>query len=197
MRSRLLDLAVATVCVGCVCAPLLPIVNAASGPSNPVVESGGSVDQRVVEGGIISSPLNGSFDSGGSGLVDGTIQWDLYSTAARGMKLVVSSDRTPAMRDAANGIDVPDQGASYDRWSVSGSDRRFGVSAMGPIALSRFDEGRRWRGFDGRRGIEVARRGAPIGRVRTTVRLRAEFGSSLPSNARPTANVIATAVPNI
>jgi hypothetical protein len=192
MRSRLLDLAVATVCVACVAAPALPFVHA----QDSVVESGGSVDQRVLEGGVISNPLNGSFESGGAGIRDGSIQWDVYTTAARGMKLVVSSDRTPAMRDAANGVDVADYGSTPSSWSVSGSDRRFGMSAVGPMALSAFEDGRKWRGFSGRSGIEVARRGAPTGRTRTTLRLRAQFASSLGSNARPTATVYATAVPN-
>lgn len=192
MRSRLLDLAVATVCVACIAAPALPSVFAA----DSVVESGGHVDQKVLEGGIISNPLNGSFESGGSGMKDGSVQWDLYTTAKGGMKLVLSSDRDPAMRDAANGVDIGDYSSTLGTWSVSGSDRRFGFSASGAMAMKAFDEGRKWRGFDGRRGIEVARRGGPTGRLRTTVRLRAEFESSLGSKSRPTANVIATAVPN-
>lgn len=194
MRSRLLDLAVATVCVACVCAPLLPTVLAADSTKQSLVESGGVIDQRVLEAGIISNPLNGSFESGGSGTRDGSIQWDMYSTSTRGMKLLVSSDRTPAMRDAKNGVDVGDFSSSFVDWDVSSSDRRFGMTATGPIVLSRFSG--KWRGFDGTRGIEVARRGAPIAQTRTTLKLRAEFGQSLPSGARPTANIVATAVPN-
>ncbi len=197
MRSRLLDLAVATVCVACVCAPLLPSVLAADSTQPSVVEGGATVDQRVLQSGIISNPLNGSFESGTSGTVDGSIQWDLDSTATEGMKLVVSTDRDPAMHDPKNGVDVPDYGSSYTTWSVSGSNRRFGVSATGPISLSRWDSGKNWRGLDGRRGIEVSRRGAPIGRESTTLKLRAEFGSPLASDARPTADIIMTAVPNL
>jgi hypothetical protein len=178
-----------------VCAPLLPMVGA-SETSPALVESGGTVDQRVIEGGIISNPLNGSFESGHRGTVDGSIQWDLYSTARDGMKLLVSSDRTPALRDAKNGIDVPDYASTLGSWKVSGDRRAFGFSVAGPLTLSRFDGGSKWRGFDGTRSIEVARRGAPIARTRTTVQLRGEFSSALPSDARATANVIATAVPN-
>lgn len=198
MRSRLLDLAVATVCVACVAAPLLPVVNAAdSGPPPAVVESGSSVDQRVLESGIISNPLNGSFESGTRGQVDGQLQWDLYSTAVGGMKLLVSTDRDPAMRDSKNGVDIGDYGSSYTSWNVSDSDRRFGVSARGDITLSRWDDGRKFRGLSGTRPIEVARRGAPVGRERTTLRMRAEFGRALDSDARPTVNIFMTAVPNL
>lgn len=199
-RSRLLDLAVTSVCVACVGAPLLPIVNAATrsdGASGVVMESGGSVDQRVVGGGMISNPLNGSFESGGSGMVDGSFQWDMYSTARGGMKLVLSSDRSPAMRDSANGIDIGDLSSTADTWSVDNGDRRFGISAVGGLALSRFDDGRKWQGLEGKRAVEVARRGGPIAKTRTTVRLRAQFTASLPANARPTLNLRATAVPNL
>jgi hypothetical protein len=196
-RSRLLDLAVASACVACVCAPLLPVVSAADGPSSSVVESGGTVDQRVLENGMISNPLNGSFGAATSGTVDGSLQWDLYTTAASGMKLVASTDRTPAMRDSKNGVDVADFGATPAEWSVGASDRRFGFTATGSMVLGRFSDGKLWRGFDGTRGVEVARRAGPVGRLRTTLRMRAEFASALASDARPTANVVMTAVPNL
>lgn len=193
-RSRLLDFAVATICVACVCAPLLPIVNAAS-PS--VVESGGTINQKVMQGGVISNPLNGKFERGVAGTLDGSVQWDLYSTAKDGMKLSLSSDRTPAMRDAKNGVDVADYGAAPSGWSVSGSNNRFGMTAVGGLVLGRFADGGKWRGFDGSKPVEIARRGAPIPQTRTTVKLRAELGSALASDARPTANVRATAVLNL
>ena len=194
MRNRLLDLAVATVCVACVCAPMLPIVNAAS-PS--VVESGGSVNQKVLQGGIISNPLNGSFESGRSGVLDGSVQWDLYSTAREGMKLMVSSDRSPAMRDAESSTDVTDYASTLEAWSVDSNANRFGMTAMGGLTLGRFDGGRKWRGFSGKKQIEVGRRGSPNAKTRTTIKLRAELGAGLPANARPTANIRATAVLNL
>lgn len=195
MRLRLLDLAVATVCVACVGAPALPSVIAATNPA--VVETGGTVDQRVLPAGWISNPLDGRFESGGSGIVDGSVSWSQYTTTRKGAKLVISSDRNPAMRDARNGVDIPDYDTSLSTWSVTGSDRRFGFSAAGPIALSRYDSGRKWRGFEGRRSVEVARRGLSFGSARTTIKLRAEFESALDGDARPTANIRATAVPNL
>lgn len=197
LRSRLLDLAVATVCVACVGAPLLPIVNAANDPEPSVVESGGTVDQKVLEGGIISNPLNGSFEGGGSGTVDGSVSWDLYSSDRDGMKLSVSADRTPAMRDAKTGTRVPDYAAAPSAWSVASGDRRFGFTVTGGLALARFDGGAKWRGFDGQKSVEVGRRNAPTPRTRTTVKLRAEFAAPLGADARPTATVYATAVPNL
>lgn len=197
LRTRLLDLAVATVCVACVGAPLLPIVNAANGPEPSVVESGGTVDQKVLAGGIISNPLHGSFEGGGSGTVDGSISWDVYSTSRDGMKLTIASDRSPAMRDANAGVDIADFSATPSAWSVAGSDRRFGFSVTGSLALDRFGNGSKWRGFDGSRAVEIGRRGAPIPRTRTTVKLRAQFAAPLATGARPTATVYATAVPNL
>lgn len=194
MRSRLLDLAVATVCVACVCAPLLPTVIAAT-PA--VVESGASVDQKVLQAGYISNPLDGTFEAGHSGTVEGSFTWSQYTSGRKGAKLVISSDRTPAMRDANNSIDIADYGANPVTWSVGGSDRKFGFTAVGAIALNRFADGRNWRGFDGKEGLEVARRGNAFGAARTTIRIRAEFSSALPSDARPTANIRATALPNL
>ena len=196
LRSRLLDLTVASVCVACVCAPLLPLVNAAN--QNPaVVESGGVVDQRVLAGGVISNPLNGAFEAGSSGVKDGSVSWDVFSTGADGLKLLVSSDRSPAMRDTKNGVDVVDYGATPETWSVGSADRRFGMSVAGALSLGRFADGTKWRGMEGTRGIEVARKAAPTARTRTTVKLRAEFGAALPAGARPAATIRATAVPNL
>ena len=191
MRSRLLDLVVATVSVACVCAPLLSTSFAATSDKPAVVESGGTVDQRVKQAGWISNPINTTMESGGSGTLDGSVTWSQFTTGRKGAKLVLSADSSPAM-----GADVPDYGSTPSAWSVSGSDRRFGFTALGNIALNRFEDGAKWRGFDGKSGIEVARRGANFGAARTTIRLRAEFGASLGS-ARPTANIRATAVPNL
>ncbi|MCW2956474.1 MAG: hypothetical protein JWO69_1343 [Thermoleophilia bacterium] len=197
LRSRLLDLLVATSCVACVAAPALTIVNAAA-PKSPVIESGGTVDQKVVEVGIISHPLNGSFGAGKSGVVNGSVQWDLYSTSTNGMKLLLSTDRAPAMRDAANGVDVPDAGSETAPWNVGSGQRAFGFTALGDLTLNRYADGAKWRGLDGKRSVELGRRaGAPIGRTRTTVRLRAEFAQQLAANARPTSNLRATAVLNL
>lgn len=198
MRARLLDLAVTTVCVACIAAPVLPIVYAAGSSSNPVVqESGGTVDQKVLEGGVISNPLNGSFDTGRSGVVNGSLQWDVYTTARDGIKLLVSTDRSPAMRDPQNGIDVDDLGDTPAAWSVAAADRRFGFTAAGELSLERFSSGTLWRGFSGTRSVEVGRRGTATARTRTTVKLRAEFGTAIPSDGRPAATVVATAVPNL
>lgn len=194
MRSRLLDLAVATVCVACMCAPLLASSFAAA-PA--VVESGSTVDQRVLQSGVISNPLNGSFEAGGNGTRDGAVSWDLYTSAGDGMKLVLSSDRSPAMRDAQNGVDVSDVASTPSDWSVGSSERRFGFTVAGATTLNRFGDGAKWRGFNGTRSVEVARKGAALPRTRTTVRLRAEFGTALASDARPTATVRATAVLNL
>lgn len=193
MRSRLLDLAVATVCVACVCAPALPAVFAAA----PLVESGGTVDQRVLQTGWISNPLDGTFESGRSGTQDGSIAWSQYTSGRKGSKLLLSSVADPAMKDTDNNVEIPDYGSTPGAWSVSGSDRRFGFTVLGTLGLSRFGDGTKWRGFDGTRSVEVARRGAAFSSTRTTIKLRAEFSSALASDAKPSAEIYATAVPNL
>jgi hypothetical protein len=198
MRFRLLDYVVAAVCAACVAAPVLTVaVSSAADVQAPVAESGGSVDQKVLQSGIMSFPLNGTFDKDRSGVANGSVQWDLYTTASDGMKLVLSSDRVPAMRDAQNGIDIPDEGAGPDGWSVGSGQRAFGFTVLGDLALGKFGDGTKWRGFDGKRAVEIGRKGTLVGRTRTTVRLRAEFAQALPSDARPTANIRATAVANL
>lgn len=195
LRSRLLDLAVALVCIACVCAPFLATTTAA--PVAPVINSSGTVDQRVLQSGIISNPINGSFGAGRSGRVDGAVSWDMYTTSIDGLKLLLASDRTPAMRDAQNGVDIADYAATPGEWSVAAGDRRFGFSVVGALGLDRFGSGARWRGLEGRRSVETARRRSTIARTRTTIKLRAEFSSALGSDARATANLTATAVPNL
>lgn len=198
LRARLLDLAVATVCVACVASPLLPGVGAATEATDaPVVETSGTVDQRVLQSGIISSPLDVSFDDGTTGTRDGGASWDLYTTAPAGLKLVLSTDRVPALRDGENGIDIADMATTAAAWSVPSGERRFGFTTTGEVALARFDGGASWRGFDGGRSVEVARRTAPMPRTRTRVRLRAQYGTPLPGNARPRVTVNATAVANL
>lgn len=192
-RLRLLDLVVTFVCMACIAAPFVAMSQA---EERPQAELGGDVDQTVGQSGMLSYPIAGTFQAGGSGTVDGSIQWDLFSTATDGMKLTVSSDRTPALRDAQNGIDIADYASEPQPWSVAGSARRFGFTVQGDLSLSRFS-GDKWRGFDGGTSVEAGRKRAPIPQTRTMVKLRGEFGAALPSDARPTANIYATAVVNL
>jgi hypothetical protein len=196
LRSRLLDLAVTTVCIACLAAPFLSTTNAADA-GDAVVESSSVIDQKVLAGGVISNPLNGAFEAGGSGTRDGSVSWDVWGTGSDGLKLVVSTNRSPAMRDGKNGIDIADYGSTPETWSVGATERRFGMTVVGTLSLGRFGDGSKWRGFDGGRAIEASRRAAPTPRTRTTIKLRAQFGSALPTDARPSATIRATAVPNL
>lgn len=192
-RLRLLDLAVTFVCLACIAVPFVALSQA---EERPQVELGGNVDQAVGQSGMLSYPIAGVFQAGGSGTVNGSVQWDLFSTSTDGMKLTVSSDRIPALRDAQNGIDIADYGADPKAWSVDGTARRFGFTVQGDLTLGRFS-GDKWRGFNGGTSVEIGRKRAPIPQTRTTVKLRGEFGAALPSDARPTANIYATAVVNL
>lgn len=187
MRSRLLDLAVATVCVACLCAPMLASTFAATNPS--VVESGGTVDQRVKQAGWISNPLNLTMENGSCGKLDGSVSWSQFTTGRKGAKLAVSADSKPAMDG------VEDYTTNPSAWNVGSGEKRFGFTALGAISLNRFDDGKSWRGFEGKRSVEVARRGTAFSAAVTTVKLRAECGSGGP--ARPAANIRGTAVPNL
>ncbi len=195
-HRRLLDGAVVLVSAACVAAPFLPAVNAASGPGPSLVESGGTVDQRVLSTGMISSPIGLTFPNGNSGKLDGRVHWDTYTTARTGMKLVIASDRKPAMRDAANGVDVPDAASRVGTWSVTSGGRTFGFGVTGAMALPVYG-GDVWRGFEGTRSIEVARKTSPLPITRTTVLLRAQLDTPLASNARLTARINGTGVPNL
>lgn len=197
LRLRLLDLAVALTCVACVCAPLMPTSRAAESSDSSVIESGSTVDQVVSPGVTISDPLNSWFQGDVSGVANGAVGWEISSNAVKGAKLAVSATRTPAMRDPQNGVEIDDYAASPSGWSVSGDERRFGFSAVGSIALDRYGDGSKWRGFAGRRSIEVGRKGTLLPPTRTTVKLVAEYSSPLKSDARPGAVVEATVMGNL
>ncbi len=198
MRIRLLDIVIATVCVACVGAPFIAYGAAASKNSRPsLAETSGSVDQRVLQTGMISHPLNGTFEKGTSGQVEGSIQWDVYTTAGTGVKLLVAADRSPAMREPKSGTDIPDYGSTVTPWSVGKGERRFGFSIIGALGMSKYADGKKWRGFDGLKPVEVGRRRASVPVTRSTIRLRADLGSGLPSDATPTATIQAIAVTNL
>lgn len=194
LRSRTLDLAVASVCVALFAAPFVASSGAIESSIN---ENTADVDVRIPQIGIISKPQAGSFSGATSGIADGSIEWDLYSTSSAGMKLAVSAGRAPALRDGQNAVDIADLGATPGAWSVASGERRFGFSAVGNIVLARYDGGGKWRGFDGRNSVEVARRAGVIGRTTTTIKLRGEYGAALASNATPSGDVTATAVVNL
>ncbi|MCW2949125.1 MAG: hypothetical protein JWN41_138 [Thermoleophilia bacterium] len=194
IRIRVLDTVVALICVACFVVPFAALSQAAE---RPQAETGGDVDQRVAESGMISNPFGGTFGNGTNGTVNGLIQWDMFTTSSQGLKLTVSTNRSPALHDVANGIDIPDYGDEPSAWAVDGTARRFGFTADGDISLGRFGAGAKWRGFDGGKSIEVGRKKSTMPLTRTTVRLRAEYGTALPDSARPTADILGTAVVNL
>lgn len=196
LRARSLDAVILTVAIACLSTPFMAGSTAA--PHDPLLETGMTIDQRVRQSGLISYPLNAAFDVGRSGKSTGKIDWDVYSSSAQGFKLSISADGTPAMRDDAAGASIADYGASPSAWSVGAGDRRFGFSATGTEVLNGYDGGTKWRGFVGRRSIEVARRtGGAAAATRTTVKLAAEMNSALPAKAKPKAWIVATAMTNL
>lgn len=189
----MLDIAVTLVAM-CLCAsPFIPRSHAGN-----LSETGVKVDQKVKQTALITKPLSGRFDYSRSGVSTGQVSWDVYSSAGEGFKLVVSTDGTPAMRDSAAGSVINDFSTSLSGWSVGGGDRRFGFSSTGDAAISSYESGTRYRGFQGAQGLEIARRRkGPIAVTRTTLKLRGEFTNPLPSNARPKVLVIGTAMLNL
>src|SRR4051812_7466911 len=114
IRLRLLDLVVTLVCAAVVAVPF--VASSLADNSRPTqLESGGDVDQRVAESGVIPNPITPTFSANANGL-SGSIQWDVYTTSTAGMKLAISSDRTPALRDAQSGTDIPDYTSDPKSW---------------------------------------------------------------------------------
>lgn len=193
---RVTDGVVVTIAMILMATPFLPSVWAAS--DGAVIEAPMSVEQKVKSSSMISKPTDGHFDVDHDGKSLGTVNWDVFTTDTNGFKLVLSSTSSPAMRDMRGNSDIDDYSDSPTGWSVSGEQRRFGFSAVGARAMSEFGGGRKWRGFDGLKGIEIARRrGSATAETRTTVRLASEMGNALPAGARPRAAIIATVVANI
>lgn len=193
MRIRALDVAV-TLVAACLCVtPFIPGSQAGS-----LYETGLSVDQEVKQTALISKPLSGRFDLKRSGRTSGEVNWDVYSSAGDGFKLVVSADGTPAMRDSVAGSYISDYSSALNTWSVLSGERRFGFSASGAKALGVYEQGKKFRGFAGGAAIEISRRReGPVAVTRTTLVLRSEFDSPLPSSARPRASITGTAMLNM
>ena len=175
-RSRALDLMLLTGGIALLVSPLLSWASAAP----PVAERSMTVDQRVASSAMISYPLAPDFHVGASGKSVGSVRWDVYTSAQRGYKLALSSDRSPALQ--GSGCVMNDIGSSPADWSISAGEWGFGISASGEKALSAYQTGndvRQWRGLNGKRPVEVARyRSGASESVRTTVWLAAENNSS-------------------
>lgn len=197
-RRRALDVFVVLVAACLIAWPLLPSSTAAT-VGSALREDGVTVDEKVKQSALISQPLNGEFSLSRTGKTVGHVDWDVYTSANEGFKLSVSTDGTPAMRDSAAGSVVGDYRDDPAAWSVGAGDRRFGFSSEGDQALpSIYGQGTKWRGFSGRKPIEVARRRTgPVAVTRTKVWLASEMRSPLPSTARPKTWIIATAMMNI
>lgn len=195
-RVSLLDLVVAFVAIAIVAVPFLP--SSAAMTRRPVVGGSMSVDQQVSQAGMISYPINPSLRVADRGASAGSVQWETYSTSGAGLKILLSSTHQPALRDSSGSVEVPDYATAPQTWDVDGAERRFGFTVQGEDAMATYAEGARWRGFEGRRSIEAARRvRGPVPSTRTNVRLIADMGEGMPSTATPRATVVATAVLNL
>ena len=188
------DFVIVFVAICLILSPFIPHVGAADGP---VYETPLSVNQRVRPAGMISEPLAETFAFQRQGLATGSVTWSVSSSDSNGFKLVVSTTTDPAMR-ATDGTTIPDYDDAPAAWDVGDSERAFGFSVVGQRSRADFGDGTKWRGFNGRQGIEVARRrGGASEPVRTTIRLASEMGRPLPDSVNPTARVVATAVANL
>jgi hypothetical protein len=193
LHRRSIDVAVVLTAVVLCTWPLLGVGSAA------VATQQLHVDQKVRQAVSITKPLDGAFVASKTGRANGSVSWEASTTNETGYKLVVSSDGTPALRDAAGNADVADMSWTPGAWSVGSSDRRFGFSATGDDADNEYGgNGDRWRGFRGRKTTEVARnRSGARPMTRTRVKLASEMGLDLPSSSNPEATVVATAMVNL
>jgi hypothetical protein len=192
-RIRPSDLLIVFLAVCCLASPFIPTSTAA----DSVYETPIVVDQRVQPASVISEPLRASYTFRRSGRSMGNVTWAMSTSDDNGFKLVVSASTAPAMK-LSDGTAVSDYSDTLGDWAVQDNQRMFGFSVSGTRSISSFKDGSQWRGFDGPRGIEVARRrGGASEQVSTTVRLASEMRASVPTGARASARVIATAVPNL
>ncbi len=193
-RISVIDVCIVATAMVCCAAPFIAVGNAADGP---VFETPISVDQVVHPAAVISQPLSPAFTLIRDGRATGTVTWSVSTSDGNGFKLVLSSTTTPAMQGTGSAT-VADYSDQPSEWDVSGQERAFGFSVSGSRARSMFGNGTKWRGFDGKRGIEIARRrGSASEPVTTTVRLATEMGAALPAAADPQAHILATTVANI
>lgn len=157
-----------------------------------------NVNQKVAESTLISKPLDGKFDVKLSGRSTGSIDWDVYTSSTEGFKLSVSASTEPAMTDTTRGAVIGDLSSSFKPWSVAAGERRFGFSATGDQAKSSFANGDNWRGFTGRKSIELGRRKTgPVKLTRTTLLLSSEMRAALPAGATPRVTITGTTSVNL
>lgn len=193
--GRAADLVVAVAAVMLIASPMIM----QAGADDAIITSPMTVGQVVNAAAVISPPAKGSFDAKGDGSSTGQVSWDVFSTDDDGFRMTVSTDADlPALRDRTTGIQIPDLDDDPGAWSVGAGQRRFGFSAMGDTAISSYDDGTKWRGFDGRTGILIARHGsgaAPMSTV--TLKLKSEMNRPLPASADPKAYIVSTVTVNI
>ncbi len=191
--TRLLDCGVMVVAIALVTVPFIPRGSAA------LIEQPVTVHQRVKQAAFISLPQAQSGMRARTGKrTTAEVSWRVFSTAGEGYKLVISTNRRPAMSDRRSGAEVEDLPSTLQPWRTVRDSRRFGFTAGGRHSLDSFRDGRYWRGLDGRRGVEVARRrSGPVAQSTTNVRFASEIRDPLPEGARPKAYVLATATINL
>ncbi len=194
-RIRAADVLVVAVSMALCLAPLG--IHAMAAPSS-TLDQPLSATQEVAASVGIGRPVTGSFTPSSSGMSTGQVTWDAWATSNGGFKLTVHTNREPAMQSSSGAVTVDDQGATPSAWSVPAGQRRFGFSVRGEHALAAYQGGNRWRGFQGARPIEASRRrGGAAAQTRTTIRLRSEMRSALPSGTRVSAHVVGTVTENL
>lgn len=186
------DVVVVLVAAALCCAPFVSNVSAGSLTDIPL-----TVDQSVKEITMISKP-DGSFNVDNSGRSTGKIAWDVYTSFGQGFQLSVRTDAIPALRDANGKATISDYTSTLSPWSVSNGDRKFGFTVKGKQALSIYDSGSMFRGFEGTKPIQISRRrGGPIGNTETDLMITSEFDEPLPSGSSPRLYIAGTVTVNL
>ncbi len=197
MVRRAVDLCVIIVAMAFGSWPFMNQVIAAS-DEDVLLQSSVRVEQKVKSSTMISHPAPvSSLNVDRNGRAQGEVMWEVYTSADKGFKIALSSDGSPAMRSTDQKDNVEDYGATPSAWSVGNKDRAFGFTVTGDNALGMWNGGQLWRGFNGSRSVEAARRRqGPVATNQIKVKLSAEMGKPLPGNADVSALVIATAFVN-
>jgi hypothetical protein len=134
----------------------------------------------------ISSPADvdlGSFDRGTDS--SGTADWSVATNNTAGYKLEINEDgAAPALVNDTSPTVYYFDDYNMDTtsvptsWVVAASDAEFGFTASGTDAGSEYGSGTLYRGTDGTTPIQVATSASETSATITTVRFRAEVGSS-------------------
>lgn len=108
----------------------------------------------------ISSPANASMSPEivGSGLANGSVNWNIITNNSSGWKLEVESNTDPAMQKGSDSFLNYTESVSGvpETWSVNNNSSEFGFSVNSDYEVSGYSGGSNFRGFPGISKVKIA-----------------------------------------